>query len=118
MLLPLPLLMKKLREHMTPLRPLDLQGSIRHLVYLTCHKLQVTLLHTEVEKKKTQRRKTERGLSPCRGLSRDGSAKTTTPPRWAATSTRTIGRGDHDLRTPPSAVGAATSEHRPWSVVL
>ena len=30
----------------------------------------------------------------------------------------TIGRGDHDLRTPPSAVGAATSARRPWPLVL
>jgi len=116
--LPLALLMKKLREHMTPLMPLDLQGAIGHLVYLTRHKLQVTLLHTEVEKKRHNGGRQREDFHRA-----EGSAETDLqrrqrllaglrPPR------ATIGRGDHDLRTPPSAVGAATSARRPWPLVL
>ena len=118
MLLPLPLLMKKLREHRTSLKPLDLQGSIRHLVYLTRHKLQMTLLHTEVEKKRHNGGRQREDFHRV-----EGSAETDLqrrrrllaglrPPR------ATIGRGDHDLRTLPSAVRAATSARRPWPLVL
>ena len=77
--------------------------------------------------KKAQRRKTERGLSPCRGLSRDGSAKTTTPPRWAATSARhhrpwgpcpshvALGRRGRDLRASTLAAGVVTSTRHLWT---
>ena len=102
MMSPLPLLIKKLREHRTPLRPLDLQGSFRHLVYLTRHKLQVTLLHTEVEKKDTTEEDRERTFTVQRAQQRR---------IYKDDDASSLGC---DLRAPPSAVGTMTFARRPW----
>ena len=81
MLLPLPLLMKKLREHRTP--PQASRSARINSAPSLFNSSQVASDSTAYRsgEKKAQRRKTERVLSPYRGLSKDGSAKTMTPPR-------------------------------------